>query len=100
MAGKTQKALVTKVIRGPVREGWESWSRGRFRRTLQQPATVCKEKISGSLLLAVVHGRMMEDSWPQLTYRRFRLDIRKNFFPWGESRSTSGCTERLYGLYP
>lgn len=86
MAGKTQKAVVTKMIRGSVRKGWGSWKRDRCRGTLQQPAAICKEatkKIPGSLLFAVVHGRTMGDNWPKLKCKRFRLDISKTFFPMG-----------------
>lgn len=102
MAGKTQKAVVTKMIKGSVRKGWGSWKRDRCRGTLQQPAAICKEaakKIPGSLLFAVVHGRTMGDNWPKLKCKRFTLDISKTFFPWGESSSESGGTERLCGLY-
>lgn len=63
----------------PCEEG--SWRTDWFRRTLQQPATACHKatkKMTGSLLF-VMCGWKMEDSGPELKYKKFRVD-RKNIF--------------------
>lgn len=46
------------------------------------------------LLFAVVQGRTTADSWPRLKHKRFRLEIRKNFFfpsAWGWYKEVVQC---------